>query len=257
MRRMLTVVLLTSFALPLCAQRRGFAPHSSGSAPARSSGVSSFRSAPLRTFTPQRNVVVSSGPFFRGAPFRSGIGFGSSFSFGHNPRFNVFFGSRAFHRPRRFVYPFPYAYSYVYPYVTYPMYPLSYYDAYDYVASPQQPAYAYDYATGEGNYPVEMGLNEQMKQRGVGIYAQPRTATPETAPQSTTTPATPNREMPATVLIYRDGRRVEVHNYAIVGQTLWTFNERVATKVPLDELDLNATRTANADRGIDFVVPQS
>lgn len=257
MRRMLTVVLLTILALPVCAQRRGFAAHSSGSAPVRSGGFTSFRSAPVRTLTPRRNVIVGNGSFFRGgAPFRSGIRFGGGFSFGHNPRFNVFFGSRAFHRTRRFVYPFPYAYSYVYPYVTYPMYPLSYYDAYDYAAPPPQPAYAYDYATGEGNFPAEMGLNEQMRQQGVGIYAQPKSATPEPAPQPTTTPATPNREMPATILIYRDGRRVEVHNYAIVGQTLWTFNERVATKVPLSDLDVAATKKANAERGMDFVVPQ-
>ncbi len=254
---MLTVVLLTIVALPVCAQRRGFAPRTGGSAPLRSSGLSSFRSAPVRTFTPHTNVIVSNGPFFRGTPFRGGMRFGGGFSFGHNPRFNVFFGSRAFHRPHRFVYPYPYAYSYVYPYVTYPMYPLSYYDAYDYVAPAPPPTYVYEYATGEGTYPAEMGLNEQMRQQGVGIYAQPKAATPEPGPQPTTAPATPNREMPATVLIYRDGRRVEVHNYAIVGQTLWTFNERVATKVPLDQLDLDATRKANAERGIDFVVPQS
>ena len=255
---MLTVVLLTFLALPVCAQRRGFVSHSSGSAPVHSSGSPSIRSAPVRTFVPHSSVVViSSGSSFRGsAPFRSGVRFGSSFSFGHNPRFNVFFGSRAFHRPHRFVYPYSYGYSYVYPYVVYPMYPLSYYDAYDYVEPPAQPSYAYDYATGEGNYPAEVGLNEQMRQQRVGIYAHPKAATPESAMQPATTPAAPNREMPATVLIYRDGRSSEVHNYAIVGQTLWTFNERVATKIPLSSLDVDATRKANAERGMDFVVPQ-
>ncbi len=215
-----------------------------------------FRSAPVRTFSSHSGVVISNGSVFRGgAPFRSGVRFGGGIGFGHNPRFNVFFGSRAFHRPRRFIYPYPYAYSYVYPYVIYPMYPLSYYDAYDYVSPAPPPAYAYDYASGEGNYPADIGLNEQMRQQGVGIYAQPKAATPEPAPQPASPTAAPNREMPATVLIYRDGRNVEVHNYAIVGQTLWTFNERVATKVPLSELDLAATRKVNADRGIEFTVP--
>lgn len=201
-------------------------------------------------FTPHGGAVGFSG----GSSFRGSVGIGSSVSFGHNPRFSVFVGSRAFHRPHRYVYPYPYSYSYVYPYVVYPMYPLSSYDAYDYVAQPAQPAYVYDYATGEGAYPAEVGLNEQMRREGVGIYAQPRASAPQ-ATQPAATPA-PNREMAATVLIYRDGRRAEVHNYAIVGQTLWTFNERVATKVPLDQLDLAATKQANADRGMDFVVPQ-
>ena len=202
------------------------------------------------TFTPHASGVVA---FGSGSSFRSGVGFGSRVSFGSNPRFSVFFGSRAFHRPHRFVYPYPYFNSYVYPYIVYPMYPLSYYDSYDYI-TPAQPTYVYDYATGEGNYPAEVGLNEQMRQQGVGIYAQQRAATPEPAPA--TTPAGPNREMPATVLIYRDGRRAEVHNYAIVGQTVWTFNERVATKIPLSSLDVESTRKANAERGMDFIVPQ-
>lgn len=201
-------------------------------------------------------VVFGGGSVFRGGtPFRSGVRFSTGFSFGHNPRLNVFVGSRAFHRPRRYVYPSPYSYSYVYPYVVYPMYPLSYYDAYDYVAPPVQPSYVYEYATGEGNYPADVGLAEQMRQQRVGIYAQPKTATSEPAPQPATTPTAPNREMPATVLIYRDGRRTEVHNYAIVGQTLWTFNERVANKVPLSDLDVAATKQANAERGMDFIVP--
>jgi hypothetical protein len=58
-----------------------------------------------------------------------------------------------------------------------------------------------------------------------------------------------------TVLVYRDGHAEEVQNYAIVGKTIWIFNEAHAKKVPLSELDLPATKRDNEDRGIDFVVP--
>lgn len=60
-----------------------------------------------------------------------------------------------------------------------------------------------------------------------------------------------------TVLIYRDGHAEEVENYAIVGKTIWVFNEERAKKIPLADLDLPATKRDNEDRGIDFVLPNS
>jgi hypothetical protein len=60
-----------------------------------------------------------------------------------------------------------------------------------------------------------------------------------------------------TVLVYRDGHSEEVQNYAIVGKTIWVFNEARAKKIPLTDLDLAATKRDNEDRGIDFVVPNT
>lgn len=62
---------------------------------------------------------------------------------------------------------------------------------------------------------------------------------------------------PATVLIFRDQRKKEVQNYAIVGQTLWSFAPQHVEKIPLSELDLVATAKANDDRGVSFEVPPS
>jgi len=61
---------------------------------------------------------------------------------------------------------------------------------------------------------------------------------------------------PPTVLVFRDGHRSEVQNYGIVSQTLWVFTERHARKYPLSDLDLPATKRANEQRGIEFVVPE-
>jgi hypothetical protein len=58
-----------------------------------------------------------------------------------------------------------------------------------------------------------------------------------------------------TVLVYKDGRKQEIQNYAIVGKTLWIMNENRATKVPLSDLNLAATKRDNEERGIDFNVP--
>jgi hypothetical protein len=56
----------------------------------------------------------------------------------------------------------------------------------------------------------------------------------------------------ATVLVFRDQRREEVHNYAIVGQTLWIFSPQRTERVPLAEIDLAASAKANQDRGVEF-----
>jgi hypothetical protein len=58
-----------------------------------------------------------------------------------------------------------------------------------------------------------------------------------------------------TTLVYSDGHTEEVSNYAITGKTLWIFNEQRARRVPLSSIDVEATRRANEDRGVDFAVP--
>ena len=64
-------------------------------------------------------------------------------------------------------------------------------------------------------------------------------------------------EQEPTVLVFRDGRQLEVHNYAIVGQMLWDFSSKGTQKIPLAELDLDATRKLNDERGVDFVLPKT
>jgi len=72
-------------------------------------------------------------------------------------------------------------------------------------------------------------------------------------------PAQPEAEgtpvLPPTVLVFRDQRKQEIHNYAIVGQTLWNFAPQRTQKIPLSDLDLPATTRANEDRGLTFRVP--
>lgn len=58
-----------------------------------------------------------------------------------------------------------------------------------------------------------------------------------------------------TVLVFKDGRKLEVGNYAIVGQTLFDLTPGHARKVALADLDLDATRRQNEDRGVTFQLP--
>ncbi len=59
------------------------------------------------------------------------------------------------------------------------------------------------------------------------------------------------------VLIYRDGHQADVENYAVLGQTLWVFGNRATRRVPLADIDLDATRKANEQRGVDFLAANS
>ena len=60
-----------------------------------------------------------------------------------------------------------------------------------------------------------------------------------------------------TLLVYKDGRKVEVGNYAIVGTTLFDLTPGHPRKIALVELDLDATRKQNDDRGVVFQLPPS
>lgn len=225
-RTFIAVLLLAAISLPVCAQRRSF---SSGG-----------------------RARVSVGPR------HGGVHIGGGIAFGHSPRWNVFIGSRSHFRVRPY-----YRRSYVYPYVVYPVYP--FYDySYDYAVAPEpyvMPApQQYVVTTPQPYYPysadAQVGLDTQMRQEHVGIYRPPAQPLANSAqPPAPPAEQAPQPSQPLTVLVYRDGHRAEVHNYAIVGQTLWIFSEQRAQRVPLSDLNLDATRKANDERGIEFDLP--
>jgi hypothetical protein len=66
----------------------------------------------------------------------------------------------------------------------------------------------------------------------------------------------PTAQEPATALVFRDQHVMEVRNYAISGGTLWVLGEQQSKKIPLAQLDLDATAKMNDDRGVDFQLPK-
>ncbi|HKV79663.1 MAG TPA: hypothetical protein VJP02_16055 [Candidatus Sulfotelmatobacter sp.] len=80
----------------------------------------------------------------------------------------------------------------------------------------------------------------------------PRTSERRPAYDSASQPQEPVAQ---TVLVYHDQHREEVSNYAIVGQTLWSFTGQRTKKIPLADLDIAATQRANDDRGVTFRAP--
>jgi hypothetical protein len=94
-------------------------------------------------------------------------------------------------------------------------------------------------------------LREELRQ-----MREQQAPAPAPAPAAPDQPRAQSPPLPTT-LVFRDGRRSEVENYAIVGNTLWVFNDQRRTKIPMAELDLKATAQVNEDRGVDFIVPPS
>lgn len=75
-------------------------------------------------------------------------------------------------------------------------------------------------------------------------------------------PEAPARTIPdakpgePTMLVFRDGHKQEVTNYAIMGQTVYVFDSRTK-KIALADLDVPATIKANDDQGVEFQVPKA
>lgn len=91
-------------------------------------------------------------------------------------------------------------------------------------------------------------------------YAPPVTPAPMTAPVPPTTAAAVEPPAPPllqenTVLIFRDGHRLEVTGYAIAGQDVLNLSGNGPRRIALADLDLPATIRENDDRGIDFRIP--
>jgi hypothetical protein len=232
---MVTAALLIAIVLPVCAQRRSFSSPRAGA----SIGV-----------RPNGHTAV-----------RGGVGFG------HNPRFGVGFNSRPIHHRRSFrsfplAYPYGYPYSgypyTAYPYTIYPYYPLGLQSDFvysDLAVQSAYPAYMEEHDTGLQNEVYRLqGEVDQLRQQQAQAERQQYalnspTDTPRPIPATRPRPELPE---PNIVLVYRDGHRVEIHNYAIVGQTLWIFSEERARKIPLADLDLDATRQVNEERGVEF-----
>ncbi|PYX70336.1 MAG: hypothetical protein DMG78_19215, partial [Acidobacteria bacterium] len=67
----------------------------------------------------------------------------------------------------------------------------------------------------------------------------------------------PDPPLPPTLLVFKDGRTLEVANYAILGQTLFDLSPGHRHKFAIRDLDLEATRKQNDERGVTFQLPQT
>lgn len=159
---------------------------------------------------------------------------------------NRYYNHRGFYG--RGVYPYwGYAGCYPYGYCGWGDDPLAYddqdtsQDQDSYAGFYQAPAYSGPYAQDSGLQRDVQTLNGKIDRLQADIEARNH-------PKSD--------QEPATALVFRDQHVEEVHNYAIAGGTLWVLNDHQAgKKIPLAQLDLDATVKMNDERGVDFQVP--
>jgi len=218
--------------VPLRAQRRG------------GMSAGSVGSAGRGGFVARGTMASGRGSGFSAAP-RAGVRFGSAF------RSPVSFPNRF--GPNRFRghYPFGYYGAYFgYPLLsTYP----GFYADYPYAsATDSYPGYNTSASYFDPDEQFEQSQVDRLEHEVDELRAErdASSAAPGEAPRRETEP------QPTTVLVFRDQHSEEVGNYAIVGPTLWIFTEQQARKVPLDNLDIAATKKANDDRGVDFRLPE-
>jgi hypothetical protein len=230
----------------------GFAGHSSfASHPSGSAGMRSAPRASGNFSRPATRPSFNAGPMNASrSNFRGNF---TSRSFRRGPVNSTFGFNRCFGcRRNRFLFPYGYA---------------NFYDPYWWGNSGSNYGSNYD-QDYENDRAIANDMNaqslqeQQMRQQyeqsqyqnqdqnqNQSQYARP--AAPS-QPEAQTAPLVPD-----TVLVFRDQRRQEIRNYAIVGQTLWHFSSQRTEKIPLSTLDLPATVKANDDRGLTFQIPAS
>ncbi len=202
------------------------------------------------------SVVVVRGPF-RTVRFRRSIFFHDCFNgFNCNPFFFPGFG---FGFGTGFGFGFGVPVAYPYPYYPGPYYPPDYYSSPSSYYPPEYYSNAPQAAPTENSTDVYLATmlqkltdeveslkNEQRQkyQTGGGAAVGPTAA------------AKPGVEGPAVTFVFRDGRRITAHNYAVSGGTLWVFSENAARKYQLVDLDRAATEQVNAANGIDLHLPE-
>ena len=127
---------------------------------------------------------------------------------------------------------------------------------YAYADDPNAADQGYD-TTDDANY---QGGPTVFDRRGSGArsYVPPveNVPAPHTEQADTSAPE-PQPVQPPTVLVFKDGHKLEVGNYAIVGTTLFDLTPGHPRKIALADLDLDATQKQNDDRGVVFQLPPS
>jgi len=111
----------------------------------------------------------------------------------------------------------------------------------------------------QGNRYVRFGGTQRSSERGTN-------SAPDYAEAQANSPSVPQRpaqpELPPTVLIFRDGHREQIPEYAIVGSTLYATGNywqsgQWTKNIQLSALDIPATIQANHTSGINFMLPSA
>jgi len=79
--------------------------------------------------------------------------------------------------------------------------------------------------------------------------------TPHADQNADADPPAPETPQAPTVLVFKDGQKLEVENYAILGATLFDLTPGHHRRIMLADLDLGVTQKLNEDQGVSFQLP--
>jgi hypothetical protein len=114
---------------------------------------------------------------------------------------------------------------------------------------------AYDFDQGASAYYQQYTDQAQTYNEVQRLREQQALAGAPPPPQPSQQQAQPVLPLPTT-LVFRDGKTERIQNYAIVGKTLWVFNQQRARKILVSDLNISATRKVNEDHGVEFSIPE-
>lgn len=149
------------------------------------------------------------------------------------------------------------------PYAYYSAPFLPFFDDYDYGSAPSQDdSAAQDAAVQAQNAAVSANmLGDQVQRLSAEVESlrnqPPQPAQPAPPPAAYAPPAPPAAdeqappEPPITVVL-RSGRKLQVQNYAVMGQTFWDFSVQPARRIPVDNINVPASINASSANGADF-----
>ena len=125
----------------------------------------------------------------------------------------------------------------------------------------------------QGDRYVRFGGAEETAERGTSThpdYAEPTITKPPTKPPTKPSMSATQKErsearvgeLPPAVLVYRDGHREEIPDYAIADGVIYVCgnnwqNGYWTKRIPLSALDPPATMQANQQRGVKFMLPSA
>jgi hypothetical protein len=102
---------------------------------------------------------------------------------------------------------------------------------------------------GYGSDPQTAYLTAQVQQLSDQLNAvEQQSAQPPVAQQ--TAPAPP--PAPPITLVLKDGRHLQVQNYAVMDQTFWDFTSQPVKKIPLANIDIAASQRLSVANGAEF-----
>lgn len=106
------------------------------------------------------------------------------------------------------------------------------------------------------NYAAAYGLrppSQLRNQTGTSDIREESSAATVATPSSP--PSSPPEPQPTTMLVFKDGHKLEITNYVIQGATLFNLGDKGPRKIALADLDVNQTVKVNDDRGVVFTLP--